>query len=65
MRYLVLTTALNRKCKNQSKFEMHLLYLSSEIYVAGHIFVRISIVLHKNKESKHLKTCISHIKDFT
>jgi hypothetical protein len=40
---------------------MHLFYLSSKICVAGHIFARISIVLHKNKENKPYKDmCIPH-----
>jgi hypothetical protein len=38
---------------------MHLLYLSSEIYVASHIFARISIGLQENK------MCVSHVEHFT
>lgn len=41
-----------QKSKN---LEKHLLYLSSEICVAGHICARISIGLHENKENKHFR----------
>ena len=54
MKSLVLTAALSTERKNQNTSKC-ISFVSYEICVAGHIFARISIGVHKKKGSKYFK----------